>query len=277
MLFEFNKPIFALVFVFLIFLLFVFFAFFFNLSISFVVAAFFVFLVFYALKSFAFSFICSSEKKPFSFFESVRIFFISDFVELITFSGKLGADAAKVFFLKKKFGWKGSLWFVFLFRLSVFVSFIFSVLFFIDFSFFVVFLVLLLFAGFWLKRFVVSCFFNLAADFCRIILFALLLFEFNLPVSREILLAFLFAGFFGRVFSFIPHGLIIQDIILGSAVLEKASVVNSFLINLVLRCVSVVPSIIIGAFLISKDVLDKIKSIMQRKKPLSFNFRDFFK
>ncbi|NMA44562.1 MAG: hypothetical protein GX950_02015 [Candidatus Diapherotrites archaeon] len=247
------------------FVLLMFFVFGFVLSVpiylSFVCFVFFV--LFFVSKTISFFVVLP---KKFSFIEVLGVFFISDFVELITFTGKIGADTAKVFFFKKKVSLKQLIKSIAIFRTAIFVSTGLIILILINFWFvgLVLFLILLYFSKF--REVSVSVFFNLISDIFRVTLFAFLLIQFNVPINNFVLLGFLGASIFARLFFFIPQGLIVQDSAIGVLLTKILSVGEIVQINIILRFFTIIPSAILGGLIVSDKSIKKIKNLIKKRK-----------
>lgn len=249
---------------FLVLVLFFIFGFVLNVPIYLSFICFIFFILFFVSKTI--SFFVVLPKKKFSFIEILSVFFISDFIELVTFTGKIGADASKIFFLKKKASLKELIKSIAIFRTSTFVSTGLIILILINYWFFglVLFLVLLYFSKF--REISVSIFFNLISDIFRVMLFAFLLIQFNVSVDNFILLGFLGASIFARLFFFIPQGLIVQDSAIGLLLTRILSVSEIVQINVILRFFTIIPSAILGGLIISDKSINKIREFIKKKK-----------
>jgi hypothetical protein len=244
--------------IFVIFIGFLLTSFVFNLSIIFSITAFVMFILFYLLKAISL-YIISSDYIKFDFLKSLKLFFISDFVEVITFSGKIGADASKIYFLKKETSTKNSLKIISLFRISVIISFVLTLLFLINQYIFFLIFILLCILGYFKKKLVISLIANIFADFVRVFLFAFLIFQFGVISNQYILIGFLGAGLLSRVINIIPHGFGISEITLGIILFNSLSAIDIATILLILRTVTVIPSTIIGGILSSKEIIKRIR------------------
>jgi hypothetical protein len=259
-------------------------AFLFNLPLWVGVVALIFFFGFYLFK--AFSFIVTFDKKKSSdgglsvnglsvnglsvnglnIVEGLNLFFISDFVELITFSGKIGSDAAKAFFLNEKFSLKEIAIAVGIFRVATIISLVAMVIAVINpFSIFLTLSVLVI-LFFVFRKLALSSFCNIVSDFFRIGLFAVIIFAFNIPITQELILFFLGANTISRIIFILPHGLLLQDSLLGLALQSVASLPEIVLINTILRTFTFVPAAGIGGLLVSKKVLEKIKNEIEKRK-----------
>lgn len=249
-------------------LIFAIFGFVLNVSIIFSLIAFVLFIVFFGLKTLSFFVVLPKEK--FSIIEVLGVFFISDFVEIVTLSGKIGSDASKLFFLRKKASLKQLITSIALFRIATFISTGLIILFFINYTF--LFLLtafpLLYFTRF--RNIIISTFLNLISDFCRVLLFVLLLTNFGIIADNYLILGFLGASIFARLFFFIPQGLVVQDSAIG-LLLSKILTLNEIVsVNVILRFFTIIPSAILGALILSNKTFDKIKDLIKNKK--NFNY-----
>ncbi|HNV01464.1 MAG TPA: hypothetical protein PKK60_03485 [archaeon] len=245
--------------------LFIIFGFFLSVPLYLSITCFVFFGLFFVSKTIAFFVVLP---KKFSFIEILGIFFISDFIEIVTLTGKIGADASKVFFLKKKSSLKELIKSIAIFRTSTFISSGLIILILINYWFLVLIisLILLYFTRF--KLFVISIFFNLLSDIFRVILFAFLLIQFSVPVDNFILLGFLGASIFARLFFFIPQGLVVQDSAIGVLLTKILSVSEIVQINVILRFFTIIPSAILGGLIVSDKSINKIKYFIKKRKVL---------
>jgi hypothetical protein len=256
-----------LVFLILFFLI----GFFLGVSLDLIFFSIILFILFTFFKASAFLFTVNSDKKI-SFFDSVKLFFICDFIEFISFTGKIGSDIVKVYFLKKIFGLKQSISLVLLFRLITFISTLIFFIFLLNYFFgILIFIIIFLFLLKIKRELSLSLTLNILSDATRVALFALIFSIFGIIINNQILLYLLVANTLGRLITFTPHGLGIQEFIFSLGFYSNLGLIDFAKANFVVRAFTIVPSIFLGFIFTSKGLIKKIKNFSKSKSLIKIN------
>ncbi len=217
-----------------------------------------LFILYYFLKALAFKEIFSHNTINVSFIYSLKSFFISDFVELISFTGKIGADATKYFLYKKQVNSKKLISIILSFRLISTISLIATIFLLINQLFFLVFIIALFFLFLYLNsknnltnfHLFFAFFLNFLCELIKISVLFLTAFIFKIPLTSFLALVFLISKIIGLI-SLLPFGFGVQDFSLSFYLKQFLSINELVSFNLLLRLVSVIPSAIIGWLIIS--------------------------
>jgi hypothetical protein len=237
------------------------------LSIGAAVISAVLFVVFYLFKGVAFSkFI---KNKEIGYLKGMEIFFISDAVEAVSFTGKIGSDASKIILIRKILGLKSSVTKTISFRIITIITTLFALLILVNVFLGLGLAVITISILFFINPKYFDCFlFNFASELARICLIVIILFEFHVSVTAFILFAIILGQAIGRLIAPLPHGLGVQEAAIGGALFGAVSAIGIAEIIIILRLVTVVPSIIIGIGLGYKHILGLAKHIQNIRRKL---------
>ncbi|MCX6801021.1 MAG: hypothetical protein NTZ73_02440 [Candidatus Diapherotrites archaeon] len=236
-----------------------------------------LFAAYYAIKGFAFQQTFAALAQKISFTASLKSFFVSDFVELVSFSGKLGGDASKFLIFRNKVSQKELLVAIILFRVIGVASLAATV------ALFVLWEAKLfgLIAAISLGALVATAvyfkttaknekhnYFRLAISFaantvCQVLsvltmLLAAIIFGIPITSLSWLVGAFIVSRSIGIV-TLLPFGFVTQDVSFSIYLAQFLDVQGLISFNAFLRIVSVLPSTIIGWFIVSKKISETKK------------------
>ncbi|MFA5358147.1 MAG: hypothetical protein WC308_04505 [archaeon] len=236
-----------------------------------------LFIVYYGIKAFAFQQTFAALAQKISFMASLKSFFISDFIELISFSGKLGGDASKFLIFKNKIPNKELLFSIVLFRAIGIASLAATVALFVlweakSFELITIIGAISLTATAIYFKIIAKNekhnYFRLAIAFaantiCQalsVLTMLLVIIIFGIPITSLSWLvgAFIVSRSIGIV-TLLPFGFVTQDISFSIYLSQFLDVQGLISFNAFLRIVSVLPSTIIGWFIVSKKISETRK------------------
>ena len=225
------------------------------------VAALILFLAFYFFRAYSFSRILSGSPLRVDTAIAMRLFLVCDFVEVATFSGQLGSDAAKLVLLGKRFGAKIAVGRMALFRIVTTISILFSLGVVLNPLFAAVLIFALPFYFSKYRRIVLGIWAALTSDLIRILLFEVILLALGIPPAQSLVLSFA-----GGLAVFVPQGFIVQEAVFGIAALPVLGLAPTALILLLQRLLTIVPSATVGFFFAGEGALASIRQLIRNKR-----------
>lgn len=236
-----------------------------------------LFAAYYAVKAFAFQQALAALAQKISFIASLKSFFISDFVELISFSGKLGGDASKFLIFRNRVPHKELLIAIILFRAVSIASLAATVALFVLWdakSFELVAIIgaaTLILTAFYFRtiaknekhnyfRLAVAFIANTICQALSVLTMLLVVIIFGIPVNSLSWLvgAFIVSRSIGVV-TLLPFGFITQDVSFSIYLAQFLDIRGLVSFSAFLRIVSVLPSTLIGWFIVSKKISETKK------------------